>query len=145
MANASYIDQALRSEIGLKLRALLKQRHLTQEQAAKLVNVHRTAFNRYLMGRATPRGEMLAKLCDEFGLTVRIGGKDLCAKDFPRSKGGRGSKEGDHESRQYDLEFGRPLVFQAGDGSVSVEITKRPASQELQMTVRFAKATNIPA
>jgi len=139
MATANYIDITLRAQIGFQLRARLKEKHLTQGAAAKLARVHRTAFNRYLNGKATPRGEALARLCQIFDLSLRIGNKDLTAKDFalPAQKS--------EEHYQYTLPLDQPLVFQVGNGAVSLEITKKPATQQLELVVRFKNPIEIPA
>ena len=142
MKTASYVDEVLRAEIGLKLRVRLKELKLTQEEAAARVKVHRTAFNRYLNGKATPRGEMLAKLCDEFGLTLRVGAKDLCARDFSKRKPER---DGAERGRQYELAFGQPIVFQVENGAVTFEIKRKPSTRQVELTVRFTNPANIPA
>jgi transcriptional regulator with XRE-family HTH domain len=142
MPLAGYIDQELRNQIGVKLRARIKELKLSQEQAARRAGVHRTAFNRYLNGKATPRGEMLAKLCREFDLTLRLGDKDLCAEDFSTRKP---RKAGVQDSHQYTLQFGQPLIFQVENGALSFEISRKPATKQVELKVRFTDSVNISA
>jgi transcriptional regulator with XRE-family HTH domain len=142
MPKADYVDQELRNQIGVKLRARIKELKLTQDKAAGRAGVHRTAFNRYLNGRATPRGEMLAKLCDEFDLTLRVGGKDLRATDFLSRKPHQSVAA---ESHQYTLPLGQPLIFQTNNGAVSLEISRKPESNQLEVTMRFTDSVRISA
>ena len=89
-----------------------------------------------------PRGEMLAKLCDEFGLTLRIGGKDLRATDFLSRKPHQPVAT---ESHQYTLPLGQPLIFQTQNGAVSLEISRKPESNQLEVTMRFTDSVRISA
>jgi transcriptional regulator with XRE-family HTH domain len=131
MATARYIDTELRSQIGLQLRGRLKEKKLSQEKAAELAGVHRTAFSRYVNGRATPRGEALARLCDVFDLNIQIGKKRLTAKDLKLP-----ARETDAHY-QYTLPFDQPLVFQVGGGALAFEITRKPAARQLELVIRF--------
>lgn len=53
-----------------KLKKLRKDKRLTQEELAAIINVSTSAVSQYERGKATPRRENLILLAEYFGVTV---------------------------------------------------------------------------
>lgn len=103
----------------------------TQTEAARALNITPQAFSQYLLEKATPQAEILARACAQWDLTLK----------YRTAEFGRGAF-GVHETRtepdvlQLDL-FTEPLIFQNRHMVVSVERSRRAA---LQITIRMKKA-----
>ena len=132
----SYIDRQLRNEIGKTVRAKLEKLGLSQEQAAKLLGINRTALNRALNGHSTPRGEVLAKMCDVLKVSIRVGDKELCATDFQRRLP---DEEPGAEPRQYTLLFDEPIHLRTEAGTITLEVGRKPNSEDLELRVRLSQ------
>lgn len=56
---------------GANLRQLA-QDHRSISELARQLNINRTQFNRYLAGESFPRPDVLARICDFFGVDARV-------------------------------------------------------------------------
>lgn len=67
-----------RMDVGKKIQRLRQERHLTQEQFAKMLFVSRTAVSKWETGRGTPNIESLKMIAKEFDITLD---ELLCAEE----------------------------------------------------------------
>ena len=58
------------TEFGIRLRRLREERNLTQEQLAKVSDVHYDTYRKYEMGSVKPRSENLKKLAKFYNMTA---------------------------------------------------------------------------
>ena len=59
-----------RSAFAVRLRMLRKQRHMTQEDVAEVLNLHRTSYTKYETDQSAPDQACLKKLAGLFEVTV---------------------------------------------------------------------------
>jgi transcriptional regulator with XRE-family HTH domain len=133
----SHTDMALRAQIGTKIKPILNEKKLNQTAAAKEIGIHRTAFNRALNGKATPSSEILAKICDVFGVTFEIGGKEFGARDFRPRKAARTPEL----SKNYVLPFDSSIQLSAGTEILEVTATRRKAADEVEFRIVVKRAS----
>jgi transcriptional regulator with XRE-family HTH domain len=63
-------DDALRKALGGRIKALRKDKHLSQKELAAPLGVRYQLLNKYESGLNTPPAEMLVKLADALGTSV---------------------------------------------------------------------------
>lgn len=64
------MDSVKRETFAVQLRTLRRARHLTQEEVASRLNIHRTTYTKYETGAAAPDHSGLLKLAELFGVSV---------------------------------------------------------------------------
>ena len=72
----------LYSSFAFRLRQLRQKAKLRQEDMARLLNIHRTAYTKYETDCAAPDWEGLLKLADIFDVTVDY----LLGRDLPKDR-----------------------------------------------------------
>lgn len=127
----SEADRAFRTEVARKFREATKARGLNQTEAAKELNITRQAFSQYLLEKTTPQGEILARACAKWDITLRY--RDA---DFTRGAFGAHETKAEAEVLQMDL-FREAQVFENTHLIVKIE---RSQKATLQVTIKMKKA-----
>jgi transcriptional regulator with XRE-family HTH domain len=127
----SETDRTFRTEVARKFREAMKARGLNQTQAAKELNITRQAVSQYLLEKTTPQGEILARVCARWDLSLRYR-----ATEFKRGAFGAQETTTEPEVLQMDL-FREPQVFENAHLIVTVQRSQKAA---LQVTIRMKKA-----
>jgi transcriptional regulator with XRE-family HTH domain len=80
-------DFEWRSEIAARFREAIKERHLTNAQAAEMLGVKRQTMWLYLNEKATPGGNVIGKACQLWGISMSRKGVEFSAGAFrPKRK-----------------------------------------------------------
>jgi transcriptional regulator with XRE-family HTH domain len=80
-----YHDPEFRAEVRRKLDAKVKElraKGLSEAAIARQIGAKPQAFNKYLKGDATPRIEVVARACKEWGLRFSYRGMEIAAETF---------------------------------------------------------------
>jgi transcriptional regulator with XRE-family HTH domain len=78
-------DPAFRAEVTRRIRAKVKdlrKEGISEAGAARQIRVSPQGFNRYVRGLATPKPEILARICAVWGLKFSYRSKDFGAEAF---------------------------------------------------------------
>lgn len=128
-------DRRFRAEVARKFREAMKAHGLkNQTEAARDLNITRQAISQYLLEKATPQAEILARACAKWNLTLRYR-----SAEFTRGAFGAHETKTEPEVLQMDL-FREPQVFENTHLVVTVE---RSQKATLQVTIKMKK-TSIP-
>ncbi len=73
------MEKSLQSEFPMRLRVLRRARHLTQDEVAEQLHVHRTTYTKYESGAAAPEQHRLLQLAEFFHVSVDflLGNSDM--------------------------------------------------------------------
>ena len=66
-----------------RVKELRKQKHITQEELGKVLDIQKAAISKYENGRAEPSTEVLKKMSAYFGVSIDICSAILHQKSFP--------------------------------------------------------------
>lgn len=127
----SAADREFRSEVAKKLRQVMKDRNLTEADAARQLKISRQAFNKYVREEATPHGEILARACALWDVTLKYRGADFTGNAFIATP-----TKAQPEVLQMDL-FAEPLKVENKHVLVTIQ---RSQKQTLQVTIQVKKA-----
>ena len=109
----------------------MQKRGLNQTEAARELNITKQALSQYLREKATPQGEILARACAKWGITLRYR-----AAEFAR--GAFGSAESRPTNEMFQLElFREPQVFENPRLVVTIARSHKAA---LQVTIKMKQA-----
>jgi transcriptional regulator with XRE-family HTH domain len=128
-------DRAFRTEVARRFRAAMQKRGLNQTQAARELSITKQALSQYLREKVTPQGDILARACAKWGITLRY--RDT---EFTRGAFGSAEARAPAEVLQLDL-FREPQVFENQHFVLTVA---RSHKSTLQVTFRMKHATLTP-
>jgi len=113
----------------------MQKRGLNQTEAARELRITKQALSQYLREKATPQGEILARACARWGITLRY-------RDTQLTQGAFGPTETrtPAEVLQLDL-FKEPQVFENPNLIVTIARSHRAT---LQVTIRMKEAAISP-
>lgn len=124
-------DPKFRAEVAKKFRQVMKERGWSQARAARELGVKRQAFHQYVRGATTPRADVLARACINWGITLGYRGHVFGKEAFDTT-----STPPDVKPVQLNL-FDDPQVLR--NRHVEVKIgSKGTDSLELLVNIRFA-------
>ena len=131
----SEADRSFRRDIANQFRAAMTKRQLNQTEAARELAITKQALSQYLLEKSTPLGEILARACAKWGITVRYRDTEfkLGALEAVRTRP-------TSEALQLDL-FREPQVFENEHIVVSVARAQRST---LQVTIKMKQGTVLP-
>jgi transcriptional regulator with XRE-family HTH domain len=113
----------------------MRKRDLNQTLAAKELGITKQALSQYLREKATPQGDILARACAKWGITLRY-------RDTQFTRGAFGSAEAKAPSDVLQLDlFREPQVF---ENQHLVLTVSRAHKSTLQVTIRMKQATLAP-
>ena len=125
-------DRAFRTEVARQFRTALQKRGMNQTQAARELNITKQALSQYLREKATPQGDILARACAKWGITLRY-------RDTEFTRGAFGSAEARAASDVLQLDlFREPQVF---ENQHLVLTVARSHKLTLQVTIKMKQAT----
>src|ERR1700683_1378306 len=127
----SHADSVLRAQIGSKLRPVLKQKRWSQQRAATELGITRVALNRALNGKATPRSETLARMCDKLDVTFKIGNKELGARDFWVP----GLNTDADRPEQFPLPLDTPVVITSEGKALEVRASRKSSEGQVEFHI----------
>lgn len=125
-------DRSFRHDIATQLRAAMKSRGLNQTEAARELAITKQALSQYLREKSTPQGEILARACAKWDITVRY--RDT---EFKLGALGAVRTRTTPEVLQLDL-FREPQVLENAHIVVSVARAHRST---LQVTIKMKQVT----
>ena len=130
----SEADRLFRHDIATQLRAAMTSRKLNQTEAAKELAITKQALSQYLREKSTPQGEILARACARWGISVRYRDTEfrLGALRAVRTRTVP-------EALQLDL-FREPQVLENAHIVVSVARAHRST---LQVTIKMKQGTTL--
>ncbi len=96
------MDMSNRSVFACRLRFLRKSRHMTQEDVAQWLNIHRTTYTKYETDKANPDQACLIELARLFRVSTdyllgKEAGSDLLSAGSVRDEGGHDMVLSDEE------------------------------------------------
>jgi transcriptional regulator with XRE-family HTH domain len=120
-----------RREVAESFRAALKRKGITKTQAADDLGISRQAFYKYLSAQTAPKGPVLQRACQIWGITLNYRGLVIAETSFPKA---RIKKESTPVQQ---------LLFDAlkslSDENLEIKILRRRAkSVLLSIEIRFA-------
>jgi len=128
-------DRTFRTEVARRFRSAMQKRGLNQTEAARELGVTKQALSQYLREKTTPQGEILARACAHWGITLRY-------RDAQFTHGAFGSAEAPAASDMLQLDlFSEPQVF---ENQHLVLTLARSRKSTLQVTIRMKQATLAP-
>lgn len=125
-------DRAFRTEVARQFRTALQKRGMNQTQAAQELSITKQALSQYLREKATPQGDILARACAKWGITLRY--RDT---EFTRGAFGSAEARAATDMLQLDL-FREPQVF---ENQHLVLTVARSQKLTLQVTIKMKQAT----
>jgi transcriptional regulator with XRE-family HTH domain len=128
----SEADRLFRHDIANQLRAAMKSRELNQTDASRELGITKQALSQYLREKSTPQGDILARVCAKWRITVRYRDTEftLGALEAVRTRT-------TPEALQLDL-FREPQVLENAHIVVSVA---RSHKSTLQVTIKMKQVT----
>jgi transcriptional regulator with XRE-family HTH domain len=105
---------------------------MNQTQAAQELSITKQALSQYLREKATPQGDILARACAKWGITLRY--RDT---EFTRGAFGSAEARAATDMLQLDL-FREPQVF---ENQHLVLTVARSQKLTLQVTIKMKQAT----
>jgi len=125
-------DRAFRIEVARRFRSAMQKRGLNQTEAAKELSITKQALSQYLREKVTPQGDILARACAKWGMTLRY-------RDTEFTQGAFGSVEARATSDVLQLDlFREPQVF---ENQHFVLTLARSHKSTLQVTIKMKQAT----
>jgi transcriptional regulator with XRE-family HTH domain len=76
------VDLEWRHEIAVRFQQAIKERNLSNTEAAKTLGIKRQTLWLYLREKATPGGDILKKACEAWGITISRKGVEFAAGAF---------------------------------------------------------------
>jgi transcriptional regulator with XRE-family HTH domain len=134
----SEADLRFREEVAKKFNAARLSRRLNQSEAARELGITRQAFSQYLLRKATPQAEILARACAKWTLKLRYRDRDFTGGAFGVEPAAE--LEPHQDGLQLAL-FDEPQRFENDQLEVVLE---RAQKTTLQVTIRMKKATESP-
>ncbi len=131
----SEADRLFRRDIAAQFRAAMAERRLNQTDAARELAITKQALSQYLREKSTPQGDILARACAKWGITVRY--RDT---EFQLGALGAVRTRTTPEALQLDL-FREPQVLENEHIVVSVARSQRST---LQVTIKMKQGTVLP-
>jgi transcriptional regulator with XRE-family HTH domain len=128
-------DPEFRAEVARRLRAKVKELRkdgVSEAAAARRIGVTPQGFNRYVRGLATPKPEILARICAAWGLKFSYRSKDFGAEAFSAPEATRE----DGESEQLSL-FAEPQELHNRNLKLKVQAGKA-TTLNVSLEIRFA-------
>jgi transcriptional regulator with XRE-family HTH domain len=89
-------DPDFRAEVARRIRAKVKELRkegVSEAAAARQIGVSPQGFNRYIRGLATPKPEILARICAAWGLKFSYRSKDFGAEAFGAPEASRDERK----------------------------------------------------
>lgn len=124
-------DYAFRREVAAKFREAMKERRFDQTMAARDLGITKQAMSQYLAEKSTPQGEILARACARWNLTLKYRNAE-----FGRGAFATQATNAAPEVLQMDL-FREPQVFANNHLEVTVSRAHKFA---LQVTIKMKHA-----
>lgn len=124
-------DRAFRTEVARRFRSAMQKRGLNQTQAATELSITKQALSQYLREKVTPQGDILARACAKWGITLRY--RDT---EFTRGAFGSAEARAPSDVLQLDL-FREPQVFENQHFVLTVA---RSHKSTLQVTIKMKQA-----
>ena len=110
----------------------MQKRGLNQTQAARELSITKQALSQYLREKVTPQGDILARACAKWGITLRY-------RDTEFTTGAFGSAEARAPSDVLQLDlFREPQVFENQHFVLTVA---RSHKSTLQVTIKMKQMT----
>jgi len=128
-------DRAFRTEVARRFRSAMQKRGLNQTQAARELSITKQALSQYLREKVTPQGDILARACAKWGITLRY--RDT---EFTRGAFGSAEARAPSDVLQLDL-FREPQVFENQHFVLTVA---RSHKSTLQVTIKMKQAILTP-
>jgi len=128
-------DRAFRTEVARRFRSAMQKRGLNQTQAARELSITKQALSQYLREKVTPQGDILARACAKWGITLRY--RDT---EFTRGAFGSAEARAPSDVLQLDL-FREPQVFENQHFVLTVA---RSHKSTLQVTIRMKQTILTP-
>src|SRR5712691_3635104 len=125
-------DRAFRTDVARQFRAAMQKRGVNQTQGARELSITKQALSQYLREKATPQGDILARACAKWGITLRY--RDT---EFTRGAFGSAEVRATSDVLQLDL-FREPQVF---ENQHLVLTVSRSHKLTLQITIKMKQAT----
>ena len=125
-------DRAFRTDVARQFRAAMQKRGVNQTQGARELSITKQALSQYLREKATPQGDILARACAKWGITLRY--RDT---EFTRGAFGSAEARATSDVLQLDL-FREPQVF---ENQHLVLTVSRSHKLTLQITIKMKQAT----
>jgi len=110
----------------------MQKRGMNQTQGARELSITKQALSQYLREKATPQGDILARACAKWGITLRY--RDT---EFTRGAFGSAEARATSDVLQLDL-FREPQVF---ENQHLVLTVSRSHKLTLQITIKMKQAT----
>lgn len=128
----SEADRLFRQDVAKQFRGAMEKRRLNQTEAARELAITKQALSQYLREKSTPQGEILARACARWGITVR----------YRDTQFGQGAFEAirtqtTSEVLQLDL-LREPQVFENAHLVVTLA---RSHKSTLQLTIKVKQST----
>ena len=124
-------DRTFRIEVARQFRTALQKRGMNQTEAARELSITKQALSQYLREKATPQGDILARACAKWGITLRY-------RDTEFTRGAFGSAEARAASDMLQLDlFREPQVF---ENQHLVLTVARSQKLTLQVTIKMKQA-----
>jgi transcriptional regulator with XRE-family HTH domain len=128
-------DPEFRAEVARRIRAKvreLRKAGVSEAAAARQIEVSPQGFNRYVRGLATPKPEILARICAEWGLKFSYRSKEFGSEAFSAPEAPRDERK----SEQLSL-FDEPQELHNRNLKLKVQAGKA-TTLNVSLEIRFA-------